>query len=121
MQLVPNAVLLGSLPESTVEAGGHRGIMALRALEKTFGRVQALWKPVATEEAFEIVRRRLFQTITDEQTRETVCRAYADAYISEGAKLPGETQEARYFDRLIQALSHPSRSSLIDYTKIGLR
>ncbi len=107
-KLVPNAVILGSLPESTVEAGGNRGIMALRALEKTFGRVQALWKPVATEEAFEIVRRRLFQTITDEQTREIVCRAYADAYVAEGAKLPGETQETRYFDRLIQAYPiHP--------------
>ena len=107
-KLVPNAVILGSLPESTVEAGGNRGIMALRALEKTFGRVQALWKPVATEEAFEIVRRRLFQTITDEQTRETVCRAYADTYVAEGAKLPGETQETRYFDRLIQAYPiHP--------------
>ena len=41
-KLVPNAVLLGSLPESTVEAGSNRGTMALRALEKTFGRVQAL-------------------------------------------------------------------------------
>ncbi len=27
----------------------------LAALEKYFGRVQALWKPVATDEAFEIV------------------------------------------------------------------
>ncbi|MGB3062548.1 MAG: DUF499 domain-containing protein, partial [Anaerolineae bacterium] len=50
-KLVPNAVLLASLPESEVEAGSQRGMAALRALEKTFGRVQALWKPVATEEA----------------------------------------------------------------------
>lgn len=54
MKLVPNAVLFASLPESDVEAGGQKGVSALRALEKTFGRVQALWKPVATEEAFEI-------------------------------------------------------------------
>ena len=39
-------------------------------LEKTFGRVQALWKPVATEEAFEIVRRRLFEPMRDEKARE---------------------------------------------------
>jgi uncharacterized protein len=57
---VPTAIVLASLPESDVEAGSQRGIAALRSLEKTFGRVQALWKPVATEEAFEIVRRRLF-------------------------------------------------------------
>ena len=43
---------------------------ALRALEKTFGRVHALWKPVATEEAFEIVRRRLFEPVRDPAARE---------------------------------------------------
>ena len=108
MKLVPNAVLLGSLPESEVEAGGQQGVAALRALEKTFGRVQALWKPVATEEAFEIVRRRLFEPIQDVKARDEVCRAFADAYITEGAKLPSETQESRYLDRLVQAYPiHP--------------
>ncbi len=66
----------------------QRGVAALRALEKIFGRVQALWKPVATEEAFEIVRRRLFEPVRDEKAREAVCRAFADAYVAEGAKLP---------------------------------
>jgi predicted AAA+ superfamily ATPase len=107
-KLVPNAILLASLPESEVEAGSQRGVAALRALEKTFGRVQALWKPVATEEAFEIVRRRLFEPVRDEKAREVVCRAFADAYVAEGAKLPNETQESRYFDRLVQAYPmHP--------------
>jgi len=107
-KLVPNAILLASLPESEVEAGSQRGAAALRALEKTFGRVQALWKPVATEEAFEIVRRRLFEPVRDERSRTEVCRAFADAYIAEGAQLPSETQEARYFERLRQAYPiHP--------------
>lgn len=107
-KLVPNALLLASLPESEVEAGSQRGVAALRSLEKTFGRVQALWKPVATEEAFEIVRRRLFEPIRDERSRSEVCRAFSDAYIAEGAKLPSETQEARYFERLRQAYPiHP--------------
>lgn len=107
-KLVPNAILLGSLPESEVEGGSQRGVAALRALEKAFGRVQALWKPVATEEAFEIVRRRLFEPAGDEKARETVCRAFAEAYVAEGAKFPGETQEGRYFDRLLQAYPiHP--------------
>jgi predicted AAA+ superfamily ATPase len=107
-KLVPNAIVLASLPESDVEAGSHRGVAALRALEKTFGRVQALWKPVATEEAFEIVRRRLFEPVRDAKGREQVCRAFADAYVAEGAKLPAETQERRYFERLAQAYPiHP--------------
>src|SRR6185503_4017505 len=108
MKLVPNAVLLASLPESDVEAGGQKGVAALRALEKTFGRVQALWKPVATEEAFEIVRRRLFEPIRDLKSRDAVCRAFADAYVAEGSRLSSETQEARYFERLVQAYPiHP--------------
>ena len=107
-KLVPTAIVLASLPESDVEAGSQRGAAALRALEKTFGRVQALWKPVATEEAFEIVRRRLFEPVRDAKTRDAVCRAFADAYVTEGAKLPAETQEGRYYDRLVQAYPiHP--------------
>lgn len=107
-KLVPTAIVLASLPESEVEAGSSRGVAALKALEKTFGRVQALWKPVATEEAFEIVRRRLFEPIHDAEARDTVCREFVKAYEAEGAKLPSETHESRYYDRLVQAYPiHP--------------
>ena len=128
VKLVPTAMLLASLPESEVEAGSSRGAVtlrsmeqvfssesetkqaaaALRGIEKTFGRVQALWKPVATEESFEIVRRRLFEPIGDLAARDAVCRAFASLYLDEGAKLPSETQEARYLDRLVNAYPiHP--------------
>lgn len=107
-KLVPNALLLASLPESEVEAGSGKGVAALKALEKYFGRVQALWKPVATEEAFEIVRRRLFEPIRSTVDRDEVCRAFATLYQTEGPKLPSETQEGRYFERLLQAYPiHP--------------
>lgn len=107
-KLVPNAVVLASLPESDSQAGGPRGISALKALESVFNRVQALWKTVAPEEAFEIVRRRLFEQIKDAKERDQVCRAFADAYVDEGAKMPQETQESRYFDRMVQSYPiHP--------------
>jgi predicted AAA+ superfamily ATPase len=108
LKAVPTALLLASLPESDKEAGSRRGIEALRTLEHYFARVQALWKPVATEEAFEIVRRRLFNNINDKLAAETVCRAYADFYIANGSDLPHETQETRYLERLIHAYPiHP--------------
>ncbi len=69
VKLVPNAVLLGSLPDSAPPSSGDRGKQAILALEHLFGRVQALWKPAATEEAFEIVRRRLFEPIKDLKAR----------------------------------------------------
>lgn len=108
LKAVPTAVLLASLPESDREAGSQRGIKALASLSHYFGRVQALWKPVGTEEAFEIVRRRLFTTIDDKLAAESVCRDFADFYVANKEDLPHETQESRYFDRLVHAYPiHP--------------
>lgn len=108
LKAVPNAILLASLPFSDREAGSEQGVKALRALEHYFGRVQAIWKPVATEEAFEIVRRRLFATISDTLAADEVCRAYADFYIANPGDFPGETQDSNYFERLRRAYPiHP--------------
>lgn len=108
MKAVPNAVLLASLPFSDREAGSQQGVKAMKALEHYFGRLQALWKPVATEEAFEIVRRRLFASINDRAAMESVCRAFADYYIENREEFPQETQEGKYFERLMHAYPiHP--------------
>jgi predicted AAA+ superfamily ATPase len=108
LKAVPTAVLLASLPESDKEAGSQRGVKALAALAHYFGRIQALWKPVGTEEAFEIVRRRLFSSIDDKLAAESVCRAFADYYTANGEDFPRETQESRYFERMMHAYPiHP--------------
>jgi uncharacterized protein len=108
LKAVPNAVLLASLPESDKEAGSQHGVKALASLAHYFGRVQALWKPVATEEAFEIVRRRLFSQVHDRLAAEAVCRAFADYYVANKDSLPRETQEGRYYERLLHAYPiHP--------------
>lgn len=118
LKAVPRAILLVSLPESKQsEAGSVRGqkamdclegVLAKESLEKVFGRVHALWKPVATEEAFEIVRRRLFADIRDRQEAEKVCRSFADYYLEHGQDFPRETLESRYYERLLNAYPiHP--------------
>ncbi|GHU44749.1 hypothetical protein AGMMS50289_13810 [Betaproteobacteria bacterium] len=108
LKAVPTAVLLASLPESNKEAGSQRGVKALETLAHYFGRIQALWKPVGTEEAFEIVRRRLFTRINDEQAAEATCQAFADYYTANGEDFPRETLESHYLDRLKQAYPiHP--------------
>lgn len=111
-KLVPNVVVLGSLPDSRSASSGNVGARAILALEHIFGRVQAIWKPVTAEEGFEIVRRRLFEPIRDEKARDAVCRAFADAYTAEGAKLPSETHEGRYHERLRRA--YPIHPELFD-------
>ena len=105
---VPNAVLLASLPESDKEAGSQHGVRALDALAHCFGRVHALWKPVASEEAFEIVRRRLFAQTHDKDAVKATCRAYIDLYTGNNDEFPIETQDARYATRMEQAYPiHP--------------
>ncbi|MCM1512954.1 MAG: DUF499 domain-containing protein [Oxalobacter formigenes] len=105
---VPTAVLLVSLPYSEREAGSQQGVQALHSLEHYFARVQKLWKPVATEEAFEIVRKRLFSDVTDVNAMQAVCRTYADYYRSHEHDFPRETQESGYLERLVQAYPiHP--------------
>ena len=108
MKAAPRAVLLASLPESDREAGSEHGVKVLHTLEHYFGRVQAIWKPVSADEAFEIVRRRLFAQITDRAAADKVCHAFADCYTEHKDSVPGETQEARYYDRLRAAYPiHP--------------
>ncbi|QJE02496.1 ATP-binding protein [Massilia forsythiae] len=109
---VPNAILLASLPFSDREAGSQQGVKALRMLEHWFGRVQALWKPVATEEAFEIVRRRLFAKVSDPLAADEVCKAYADLYAGNAGDFPIGTQEAKYLERLEQ--SYPIHPEVFD-------
>jgi predicted AAA+ superfamily ATPase len=118
LKAVPKAMLLVSLPESKQsEAGSARGqramdrvegVLSRESLEKVFGRVHALWKPVAAEEAFEIVRRRLFVDVRIGAEADSVCRAFADFYISHSEDFPRETQESRYYERLTHAYPiHP--------------
>ena len=104
---VPDAILLASLPESKAEAGGVMGERALETLSKYFGRVEAVWKPVGTEEAFNIVRRRLFAQV-DDFGAEKNCEAFAELYREQADHFPVETQKGDYLRRMKQAFPiHP--------------
>jgi hypothetical protein len=48
-----------------VEVGGQRGREALDRLRNVVGRVESSWRPASAEEGFEIVRRRLFEPMSD--------------------------------------------------------
>jgi uncharacterized protein len=104
---VTTAMVLASLPESDLEAGGERGKQALRQIEHLFHRIEAIWKPVSPEEGFEIVRRRLFSSLTDTDARDVVCKAFIDMYIEAG-NYPAETRESGYLQRMKSAYPfHP--------------
>lgn len=112
LKAVPNAILLASLPESELEVGGTMGQRALNSLEKYFARVESVWKPVGTEEAFEIVRRRLFETPGERAEVEGISRQFSDFYRSNAEKFPVETQSNEYFERLCR--SYPIHPEIFD-------
>ena len=108
MKSVPNAILLASLPESKTEVAGTQGQHALDVLEKCFGRLELVWKPVAAEESFEVVRRRLFDTVGDPAQVQATARAFGELYRQHPTKFPAETQGARYEERITNAYPiHP--------------
>ncbi|WP_025769619.1 ATP-binding protein [Thioalkalivibrio sp. HK1] len=112
MKAVPNAILLATLPESELEAGGDVGQRALNSLEKYFARVESVWKPVGTEESFEIVRRRLFETPGERADVEDTSRRFSEYYRQNADKFPAETQSNEYFERLCR--SYPIHPEIFD-------
>ena len=112
MKAVPNSLLLASLPESEIETVGPMGKLALESLEKYFARIESVWKPVATEESFEIVKRRLFEETSSAAEIKKVCKAFFDYYIENNNKFPAESQTGRYHERLVQ--SYPIHPEVFD-------
>ncbi len=92
--------LVVTLPESDAEAGGVGGAEALERLERLLGRIEAVWTPLETYEAFEVVRRRLFGEVSDPAARDRTCKAFADMYGRSRSDYPREAAEQRYLERL---------------------
>jgi len=103
-----NSLVVASIPESDIEIGGEAGKLALETIEHTFGRMEAIWKPVAANEGFEIVRRRLFLNCKDPAARELVCDAFSQMYQNNVTDFPIESKELEYKQRLISCYPiHP--------------
>ena len=91
--------LVVTLPESSVEAGSDAGLEALSRLEHLLGRIEAVWEPLEVNEAFEVVRRRLFGRVIDEAARDRTCKTLSRMYNSR-RDYPQGTSEQRYLQRM---------------------
>ena len=121
-KLAKHCLLVISLPASDTsgsphtqaddaEVGGQRGREALDRLRNVVGRVESSWRPASAEEGFEIVRRRLFEPLSDPdqfKDRDVVARAFADLYRTQGQEFPPECRDSAYEQRLKAAYPiHP--------------
>lgn len=113
-KMVPDALIIGSLPESEAEAGGEKGKAALLRLEKIFGRVQSPWLPASGDETYEIIRRRLFQPLDGEgeKAREETVKAFHALYRNNKAEFPAAASEPRYLELL--RLAYPIHPELFE-------
>lgn len=96
-----NSIVVASIPESDIEIGGEAGKTALETIEHTFDRMESIWKPVAANEGFEVVRRRLFLDCKNPEAREEVCTAFSQMYQENSADFPLEAKEVSFRDRLV--------------------
>jgi predicted AAA+ superfamily ATPase len=103
-----NSLVVASIPESTIEIGGDAGKIALETIEHTFGRMESIWKPVAANEGFEVVRRRLFLDCKNPDGRDAVCAKFSQMYNDNQSDFPLEARELEYKERLISCYPiHP--------------
>jgi predicted AAA+ superfamily ATPase len=94
-----------------IEVGGERGRAALDRLRNAIGRVESSWRPASAEEGFEIVRRRLFEPIVQQDqfvARDATARAFFDLYRTQHQEFPPECRDGDYEKRLRAAYPiHP--------------
>ena len=103
-----NSLVVASIPESEIEIGGDAGKTALETIEHTFGRMESIWKPVAADEGFEVVRRRLFLDCKNPDGRDAVCAKFSQMYNDNQGDFPLETKELEYKNRLVSCYPiHP--------------
>ncbi len=111
----PKALLVASLPQSQIEVGGTGGKEALASLEDTFGRLEFNWRPANQEESYEIVRRRLFEPITDPRLfadRDAAIAAFFRIYAKNKSEFPMVASEGPYEERMKAA--YPIHPELFD-------
>ena len=103
-----NSLVVASIPESEIEIGGAAGQAALESIAHTFGRMEAIWKPVTANEGFEVVRRRLFLDCEDTDARDRVCTAFSEMYHANQGVFPVEAREVEYRERMLSCYPiHP--------------
>ena len=107
-------LLVVSVPSSDNEIGGEWGQKALARIKNAVGRVESSWRPASPDEGFEIVRRRLFQPLTNENAkqRDAVARAFSEFYGSQHQEFPSECREADYERRI--KMAYPIHPELFD-------
>lgn len=113
-----NCVMIATLPKSVTEVAGDPVLaqQILSALEQRVRRIGADTKPVADEEIYEVIRRRLFEDIGDPAQIEACASKYLQMYQANWMEIPAHATKADYKAKIIK--SYPFHPELIDVFRI---
>src|SRR5690606_12232199 len=106
-----------NLPASVQEVGNTPEAQAiLSSLQKRVSRVGADTQPVADEEIYEVIRRRLFEDIGDDKTIESIADQYMTMYQEFWSELPANANKSEYKQKILK--SYPFHPELIDAFRV---
>lgn len=120
---VPGALVVISIPASdetadggasSIEVGGAHGLEALQRLQNVVRRVAQQWRPAQGDEAFEIVKRRLFDEPDGDARADiaAVARKFMEFYTQHRGEFPSECSHPEYENRIRS--SYPIHPELFD-------
>ncbi|RKU21438.1 hypothetical protein C6500_06685 [Candidatus Poribacteria bacterium] len=116
-----NITLIATLPEGPVHAGGEGGMTALGTLEAILERVDAVSIPLEMDNAYEVVRRRLFGSEIDETERNLTCEAFRKMYQNSRNEYPEGVSDQRYLQRMKDCYPiHPEIFDRLSQNWIGI-
>jgi hypothetical protein len=112
---VPQAVLVVALPASSLEVAAENQEVAERLFQyakKVLGRMELVETPVAQDEVFGVLRRRLFRSLGNERDHRRAVEAMRDYYEQYARFFPDRLRSPDYKERMLQA--YPFHPELID-------
>lgn len=110
-------VMVATLPASVAEvANSEKAAKILHSLEQRISRVGADTKPVSDEEIFQVIRRRLFEDLGEEDAMESCISQYMQMYQELSAEFPDFASRSKYKEVLRK--SYPFHPELIDIFRV---
>ncbi len=110
VKALPRSALVVTLPSSAPY--GEEGERALQQLQRIFGRMEAVYSPVEGEEAYAVIRRRLFEVEPASANVRKVADGFWELYQKLGDDVPRDVRDPAYRDKLRKA--YPFHPDLID-------
>ncbi len=104
----------GEVAGAAEEVGGSNGMEALKRLQNVVRRVADQWRPASSDEAYRIVKQRLFESegATALAQIAATAKSFSDFYQANAGEFPKEARDPQYGRRIQQ--TYPLHPELFD-------